>query len=209
MVPGYFLKGDLLTILHEINGSLHVHNLTADMFVYGGAGLLLATPYRTSTGDLDCHVPRKDLLPFFRTFMDSQGRRHGVSEHGLRWYDLNRFDLGGFTAQRDTYFDRLAYSPSVEALGVYTLKSEPQLALKLARGWSKGRDVYDMASLCDALNIKTIDELRAVWDRHAPLLREGQAQDMTPHDLQRKWHEIGFIRRERDPQQKQQFTAVF
>lgn len=197
MVPGYFLKGDLLRLLGEINGSLRVHNLGADMYLYGGAGLVLGTTFRESTMDLDFHVPQKDIVPFIESVMIQQGKTHGISRYGLKWYDINRFDLGAFIQERDKHFTRLRYGASPIALRVFTLNPEPQLALKLARRRTKGRDVEDMVSLCGVLRIRKIEDLKAVWDKYTPLMREGQAAEMMPYDMERKWMEISLIRRER------------
>lgn len=157
------------------------------LYVYGGAGLILSDTFRKFAYDVDAYLPNKKIQPAIRDAACDIGKK--TTDTKSDWLDLNNLELSALVAQRGKFFDPFPiYCKKRER--VYVLKPQSQLALKMLRVQALEKDYNDAAYLGRRLNLKSKQELAALWEQHRPLLPNSLARNVNSKVISTYWNII-------------------
>jgi hypothetical protein len=186
-----------------------------NLFVIGGAALVLTTDFRQSTGDIDVVAANfstpnpSENLYFLHNAVAEISRRSGFEPyHELRSDDdfqktlldfESSYSLGALVRERRDSFDRFPLhsggttGEKTYGLNVFLLNKEMQLLLKLTRANPKEKDYDDMRHLCSDLGITGQAGLQKIWDANRswlPLDYLMEGQNMKTGKIKVKWEDI-------------------
>ncbi len=185
-------KRTILTLLRALSDRLARAGAHGDLYLYGGAALVLSSAFRSAARDIDGYVDNDRVLQeIFRSAL-GVGAACGLDQPTPdNWLDLNRLDMACLAMQRGDFFLPMSVSDrKYGGLGVFVLKAPAQLALKLIRLMPSDKDYADMTCLSHAIGLYGPDALQTLWQRHAPYLPHGVTTHVRPTDIARHWDEI-------------------
>lgn len=187
----FYTKSHILDLLSKLSNLTVQVGRRRELYVYGGAALVLDTDIRDGACDIDAVTASlEDRGAFYRASCEISRTMPPME---APWLDLHDAAiLEPMIQNREVYFH--PYEATVrsgfEAFNLFLLNDVPQLALKLVRWRPLERDYRDMRGLCERLACSTPQAFQGVWRAHVGLLPPSLTEHVTANTLEERWREI-------------------
>ena len=184
---------DILSHLDALSQKAAALGLHTDIYVYGGAGLLLSRIFRRAASDVDAYIHDNDDRVALTMLADEVAAERGIPQAASEpWLEANNLNLSDFMPVRGDFFSplpRRGMTPN-DGLRIHILKPDAQLAFKLIRMSPTSRDFGDMSALRDFLGLADAGALARVWQRASRYLPIIATEHVTEATIKRRWLEL-------------------
>lgn len=150
-------RKELLLLLSELSNELTSRSIEANLYIVGGAAMVMAFEARNSTRDIDCRYTPKAIIDQIAVMV---GERHDLPPEWLNDHAA-------------MFISPVVDDPSPipimtrGSVRITAASAEMMLAMKL-RASRPRLDGEDIAVLCDELRITTTEEAITIFEHYYP-----------------------------------------
>jgi hypothetical protein len=148
-------KEFILTNINDLGARLHSAGINGKMTLYGGAVMALVHDSRRTAFDIDAvFTPHMPVLLQILNIHQEKGLP-------IDWINSS----GSFVVKEDTPLDDFIEFPG---LNIKVISPDYLLATKIMASRPNAKDFDDTRTLISILNIKTIDDAKAIVRKYSP-----------------------------------------